>query len=135
MWRTKSKSTQSPTPASVPKAKLNRENRWYSATHTTPHEMRVYLANNFLMARGGSNNVKIDDAVLFGAVDHSDIDFERNWAELLQRAQRRIEVLNRGELFTLEEVTGIEWSVCSSCDKRFEGEDYLCPDCKNLQED
>lgn len=96
--------------------------------------MQVYLVNDYLMGRKQKDEgVELSKAILFGEVSHSDPDFERKWAIVLGKARRRIEVLGKGVQFTLDEVeTAIDDgnSLCGNCGKEFDGEDYLCPDCR-----
>lgn len=80
-----------------------------------------------------NKGIEADKAVLFGSVMHQDPDFERKWATLLSKANRRVDVLNKGFRFTLDEIeTSINdgKSLCGNCSKEFDGEDYLCPDCR-----
>jgi hypothetical protein len=137
-WSSKSSKQPAPKPApkSVHKAapKWKPKDDWYVSKFTTPEELQVYLVNDFLMDRKSTDRgVEVAKAILFGEVKHTDPDFERKWATLLVKARRRTEVLNKGVLFTLEDVDiAVEAgkSLCGNCNKEFDGEDYLCPDCR-----
>lgn len=128
IWRQRvERPIPAPKPAPAPIPPDRRE--WYVATYADATHSYVLLVYEPSMRRNGS--ILIDDCAEFAKVQHTDAQFEEKWGTAIKKAKRRIEVLNAGVNFG-EEIKPIEdGSVCGNCGKGFEGEDYLCPECRD----
>ena len=65
------------------------------------------------------------DVIVFAKVAHNDPQFEQKWATALQKGEQRANILNQDKAFALDSK-----SVCGNCGEPFEGEDYLCHECR-----
>jgi hypothetical protein len=75
-----------------------------------------------------NDKILVQDCVEFARVSHADPDFEQKWATAIRKARRRIAVLNQGLGFA-DQVPDTA-SICGNCSQEFDGDDYLCNNCR-----